>query len=206
MPRSIAVTAVSAGLLLTLSGCMFQFASGSGSWPPGTPFISGTVTGTPITGSYTAVITGGGPSTDQCSNLSLLVTLTDAAGNTVTKEETGLWCTTGGAGAQFTGQYTVTGGTGIYQGATGSGTSTIQFNLTTRFGPIMFTSQEIGSFQVPGTASAASKRRFKTRGTVSAPKLCNSAGRNVGISKLPRACKKLGVSTLGQTAGLTTGP
>lgn len=166
MRRFIVVAAVSLATVLTLSGCMWQFASGSGSLPPGTPFISGTVVGTPITGTYTAVITGSGPSADpNCNYLSLLVTLTDTAGNTVTKQETLQSC--GGNPALYTGQYTVTGGTGIYQGATGSGTSAIQFTFSGRLGPFTFTAQQIGTFEVPATTSATSGRKtFKMRGTL----------------------------------------
>lgn len=165
MRRFIAVTAVSLAALLTLSGCMWQTASGTAFGGS----LSGTVTGWPITGTYQATVTMTGPfDAFQCAPVTLSVLLTDAAGNTLQKQEIGRLCQIEGDLFRFTGQYTITGGTGLYEGATGSGIATME----AVFGPRAsgFSAQEIGTFQVPGIASAGSRRTLKMRGTLSTAK------------------------------------
>src|SRR5215208_3731989 len=134
MRRLIAVSAVSLTTVLTLSGCMWQTASGNGFLSQ----LSGPVTGFPITGAYQANITGTPETFGTCGTFSFAVTMTDSAGNTVTKNETGTGCPLISGGPlptpfdftySLTGTYNVTGGTGIYAGATGTGTSNLTLNF-----------------------------------------------------------------------------
>jgi hypothetical protein len=160
--RSILVAVAALATVLTLSGCMWQTASGTSFGGS----LSGTVTGWPITGTYQATVTVTGPfDSFQCAPVTVSVLLTDAAGNTLQKQETGRLCQIEGDLFSFSGQYTITGGTGLYEGATGRGIATME----AVFGPRAsgFSAQEIGTFQVPGTSSATSGRKtFKMRGTV----------------------------------------
>ena len=166
MRRFIVVAAVGV-VLLSLSGCMLEGANGTS-----TSTLEGTVSGVPITGTYQAVPTASSGSLPGCLSIDYDVTLTDGAGDTVTKQESLFGCSGDPLNVSFIGTYSVTGGTGTYAGATGSGTTTLTWNILPGC-CIRWTSQEFGSFEVPGTASAASTRRrtFKSHGTVSAVKL-----------------------------------
>ncbi len=119
-----------------------EIGSGTFTAPDRSFVFSGQVTGTPITGTISGTETNFGNQDPQtgCFASTVDVTLTDASGNTLTKSETGTLCPvfsspgaplpdleTVGRTTRFTGTYTITGGTGIYAGATGSGTSTIDF-------------------------------------------------------------------------------
>jgi hypothetical protein len=177
--RFIALAVVSLALLLTLSGCMYQ--AGTGSVNGST--LQGTVTGWPIgSGTFAATISfGTPPELGLCVPATISVVLTDTAGNNVNKQETGNLCAPSqivvGASYVFTGDYVVTGGTGPYQGATGSGFSTIDLvigqgghGIPTLVG---FRATEIGTFQTAGagSASATRERTVKMQGTVKHLKL-----------------------------------
>jgi len=164
---------------------MFELASGGAIAPGGGVLLEGGVIGTPVTGQYRALcgITGVDGS---CEIGSGSATFTDSAGNTVTTQEWERLCPGG-----WLGNYTITGGTGIYQGATGSGTTTWQLIFGGAF-PVTFTAQYVGSFEVPGTTAVASKRTFKMRGTLSKARVCHSK----------RRCTSLDLSELRQLAAL----
>jgi hypothetical protein len=100
-----------------------------------TESIAGTVNGTPIhQGTYNGTLTidyGEATSNGQggfCAPAAGPVTLTDSQdpGNSITKQETGQVCEVGATGPNvphsFSGTWAITGGTGEYSGATGSGT------------------------------------------------------------------------------------
>jgi hypothetical protein len=110
-----------AGCQFTLAGCTVQ--------------STGTATSSHLgTGPYTSTLTvfwaaatpnGAG---GFCAPASGPATLTAANGDTLTMQVTGTVCEVGATSANvphtFTGTYTITGGTGRFAGATGSGTST----------------------------------------------------------------------------------
>src|SRR5829696_6070790 len=161
MRRLIALAAVSLTTVLTLSGCMYQAATGSISGLS----MQGTVTGWPIgSGTFTATLGfTESPPLGSCVPATVTVQLTDTAGNTVSKQETGQLCAppqlVAGASFVFTGDYVITGGTGPYEGATGTGFSTADFIISQ--GPhgfpilLGFRATEIGTFETAGTGSAA---------------------------------------------------
>jgi hypothetical protein len=130
------------------SGCTIQSA--------------GTITGSPITaGTFTSTLTilytqftTGNPNFAFCAPASGSATLVDGANsaNTITKAETGQVCASSfGSGGSYTfmGNYTITGGTGIYSGASGSGTvNTFQPTQTSPF-----TGSENGTIDVPPSSA-----------------------------------------------------
>jgi hypothetical protein len=197
MRTFIASVAVSLAAAVGLSGCMWEVgggtATGMGGGPGGPAIsLSGFVVGTPITGSLQGTfLLSGFPDADLCLPMAGTITLSGLLGS-VTKQETGRLCNVapGSVGQPIlTGQYTVTGSTGIYAGATGTGSTTFRFQ---NFGVAgaSFSVEEIGTFEVPGMASAASarKRTFRTEGKISKAKLCKPAAKPQ-ISK--RGCVKL---------------
>ena len=115
---------------------------------------AGTITGTPIAvGTFTSTLTiyytqynTNNPNYAFCAPANGSATLVDGtnAANTITKDESGQLCASSfgsGGSYSFIGSYTITGGTGVYSGATGSGTvSTFQ---PTQASP--FTSSENGT-------------------------------------------------------------
>ena len=159
----VMLASVTAGMMLGLSAAPAVAApfseAASGVFDPSNPNefrMHGTVTGTPINGTYEGLLTFSqqhDPSTNCSPGTTLNVTLSDAAGS-ISKTETGTFCDTSGetfpqGTAIITGTYTITGGTGAYEGATGSG------SVTTRLaGPIggywqTWTSEEEGTFELP---------------------------------------------------------
>jgi hypothetical protein len=108
---------------------------------------AGTITGTPITaGTFTSTLTiyytqftVGNPGYAFCAPASGSATLVDGANSadTISKDETGQVCASSfGSGGSYTfiGNYTITGGTGAYSGATGTGTvNTFQPTQTSPF-------------------------------------------------------------------------
>jgi hypothetical protein len=158
---------------------MYETATGSVN---GTS-LQGTVTGWPIgSGTFAATIGfGTPPPLGACVPATITVVLTDTAGNSLNKQETGQLCAPSqivvGASFVFTGDYVITGGTGSYEGATGSGFSTVELvigqgghGFPTLVG---FRATEIGTFQTAatGSASAGRERTVKMHGTVKHLKL-----------------------------------
>jgi hypothetical protein len=123
---------------------------------------AGTITGTPITaGTFTSTLTiyytqytTGNPDYAFCAPAMGSATLVDSANsaNTISKDESGQICaSSSGTGGSYTfiGNYTITGGTGAYSGATGSGTvNTFQPTQTSSF-----TGSEDGTINVPPTST-----------------------------------------------------
>jgi hypothetical protein len=134
------------------SGCQFD--------PSGcTVQSAGTIIGTPIAqGTFTSTLTilytqfnTGNPAYAFCAPASGSATLTDGANsdNTITKDESGQLCASSfGSNGSYTfiGTYNITGGAGVYSGATGSGTvDTFQPTQTSPF-----TSSEDGTITTTG--------------------------------------------------------
>ncbi len=108
---------------------------------------AGTITGTPIAqGTFTSTLTifytqytTGHPGYAFCAPANGNATLVDATNpdNTITKDEGGQVCASSfGSGGSYTfiGNYNITGGTGIYSGAAGTGTvNTFQPTQTSPF-------------------------------------------------------------------------
>src|SRR5579872_3219297 len=98
------------GCQFTVEGCT---VSSSGTIA-GTPILLGTVTGSLTIYWSQATSNGAG---GFCAPASGTYTLSDGAGNTITKSESGTVCEVGPTGNNvehtFTGTYTITGGTGI---------------------------------------------------------------------------------------------
>ncbi len=196
--RSIAAAGVML-VSLALGGCTWsEFGIGTGDFTRTGYFpMSGTVFGTPIlAGSYfgsgylsvTAVCPNGSTGQDWTMSLG------DGLGNYVTQDLCGTWS---GQGANpegpfyptaFSGQYTITSGSGIYAGATGTGTITAAFYCCND----IWTVSESGTITLPGTASSTAsvasdttRRTFRTRGVVSVSMLlCNGAARHLPLSSL----------------------
>jgi hypothetical protein len=127
---------------------------------------AGTVIGTPITaGTFTSTLTiyytqftVGNPGFAFCAPASGSATLVDGTNtaNTISKAESGQVCASsfGSDGSYtFIGNYTITGGTGIYSGATGTGTvNTFQPTQTSPF-----TGSEDGTINFPFASEDACK-------------------------------------------------
>ncbi len=108
---------------------------------------AGTITGTPIAqGTFTSTLTilytqyaTGNPGYAFCAPANGSATLVDGTNpaDTITKDESGQVCASSfGSGGSYTfiGNYTITSGTGIYSGATGTGTvNTFQPTQTSPF-------------------------------------------------------------------------
>ena len=130
------------------SGCTIQSAGTI----TGSPIVAGTFTST-LTIFYTQN-TVGQPGYAFCAPASGTATLVDGANsaNTITKNEAGQVCASSfGSGGSYTfiGNYTITGGTGIYSGATGTGTvNTFQPTQTSPF-----TGSEDGTIDVLPTST-----------------------------------------------------
>lgn len=132
------------GCQFTLGGCTVQ--------------SGGTITGTPIQqGTYSSTLTvdwASATSNGQggfCAPASGTATLFGPNG-TITKDESGTVCEVGPTGINvehtFQGTYTITGGTGAYAGATGSGTVSSDEQAGAP-GVALITSSEVGSIDTP---------------------------------------------------------
>lgn len=109
--------------------------------------VFGSVSGYPVTGPMSAEysISSGSPGEGDCLGTSFPTTATvtlGAGADSLVKTETGTFCASSFGVATFTGTYVIDGAdsTGIYRGASGSGTTTASF---LPFGP--FGSEEDGT-------------------------------------------------------------
>jgi hypothetical protein len=188
--KLIGLAAVSLAAL-ALSGCMLELGSGTltlncGPRPPGCAALlfSGAVVGTPVTGTLQMSLTLPGPgATGQA-------VLSDFNG-TLQQELTMTGSTTTGG---FTGVYTVAGGTGVYAGATGSGIWRLEPPVADGAAPVTL----IGTFQVPGTASAAAarKRTFKMRATIKTARVCKVSSSRPWYARWARDCTPVALGKL----------
>ena len=136
----------------TAAGCTVGFAG----TVTGTPIAAGTFSST-LTIFYTQFTPGPSPFAF-CAPASGSATLVDGANsaNTISKDESGQVCASSfnsGGSYTFTGTYTITGGTGIYSGATGTGT--VNSFEAVQGGPT--TGSEDGSISVPPTSRDSCK-------------------------------------------------
>jgi hypothetical protein len=172
MRRTIALAAVAVPTALGLSGCMW-LSGGGGSVDTGSGglLLDGTVEGWPISGPARLVLAwAGSPSTD-CGRWSGALTIVDGAGDELREQLSGLACSPGPAAVEFAGDYTVTGGTGRFAGATGGGT--VRFTVQIPFRSAgAWTAVQAGVLHVPGLASASTVRTTRLRGTVSRVRVC----------------------------------
>ena len=101
---------------------------------------TGTVEGSPVSGTFSA---GENDLSGACGEANGRATLTDASGDQLFKVENGTGCETD-SGHVWSGTYTVSGGTGKFEGASGTGT----FSYTNP-GDGTFSSTESGSVTLP---------------------------------------------------------
>jgi hypothetical protein len=187
MRRLIVVAAVSISGL-AFSGCLLEVGSvqvsANGCGPRPSPTctlsISGGVVGTPVTGNFSGSLPFnlfGTPT------LQGPVTLTDFNGSvsqTITADIT--------PDGSIAGTYIITGGTGAYAGATGTGTVTFTGPLDVS---LPWTIVEVGTFELPGSATTSSAREqtLRVRATVSEVKLCKQRGGDAPGSRRARCAE-----------------
>lgn len=192
--RTVLAAATSLLASLALSGCMWEFGNGQASSQTGGFVLSGTVSGVPINGQLTAAITPTGLCARGLTSYAGTVVLSDGTG-TVTKQESLCQLSSDiDSGLVFQGQFTITAGTGAYQGASGGGQTTLRIGRN----PVdptnaLFSIDEVGSIQVGAIASSErSRRTFKSRGVVSSVKRCGTAaGKQRGLTGWSRRCSRI---------------
>lgn len=173
----LAVAALGAGVPAATAATLSENGSGTYSFTASNTIgYTGTVSGTPIADGTIEAVETVTPGETQATSArcpvestrfaaTVGVTLTEAGtGDKLFKSETGVACPFAG-GLIFDGTYTITGGTGRFTGATGSGTSSFDipdFGGTFPSGP--FTSTESGTVVLAAVPASCTGPRTGTAG------------------------------------------